>query len=75
MNISLSEALKAFVDQQVAGRGYGTSSDYVSELIRKEQDRLHLRQLLLDGMASGSTGPVDDTYFDQLRERITDRGQ
>ena len=33
MNISLPEALKSFVDQQVAGRGFGTSSAYVLELI------------------------------------------
>ena len=38
MNISLPETLKSFVDQQVAGRGFGTSSEYVRELIRKDQD-------------------------------------
>lgn len=31
MNISLPEALKAFVDAQVAERGYSTSSEYVRE--------------------------------------------
>ncbi|MEW6627225.1 MAG: type II toxin-antitoxin system ParD family antitoxin, partial [Pseudomonadota bacterium] len=31
MNISLPETLKAFVDEQVVGRGYGTSSEYVRE--------------------------------------------
>ena len=39
MNISLPEELKTFVDEQVAGR-YSTSSEYVRELIRREQDRL-----------------------------------
>jgi len=39
MNISLPETLKDFVDQQVAEGGYGTSSEYVRELIRKDQDR------------------------------------
>lgn len=29
MNSSLPEALKAFVDEQVSQRGYGTSSEYV----------------------------------------------
>lgn len=48
MNISLPEELKDFVDEQVK-RGYGTSSEYVRELIRKDQDRLHLRELLLAG--------------------------
>jgi len=43
MNISLPDQLKAFVDEQVGQRGYGTSSEYVRELIRKDQDRLMLR--------------------------------
>ena len=52
MNTSLPESLKSFVDEQVAGRGYGTSSEYVRALIRADQDRQRLRQLLLDGAAS-----------------------
>ena len=39
MNISLPDTLKNFVDEQVSQRGYGTSSEYVRELIRKDQDR------------------------------------
>ena len=35
MNISLPDTLKTFVDEQVSQRGYGTSSEYVRELIRK----------------------------------------
>lgn len=34
MNISLPDTLKSFVDEQVNQRGYGTSSEYVRELIR-----------------------------------------
>ena len=37
MNISLPAALKSFVDDQVERRGYGTSSEYVRDLIRKDQ--------------------------------------
>jgi len=70
MNISLPDALKSFVDEQVGTRGFGTSSEYVRELIRKDQDRQHLRNLLLDGAASPQTGPADDAYFAELRERI-----
>lgn len=69
MNISLPEPMKEFVDAQVAERGYGTSSEYVRELIRKEQDRQHLRALLLAGAATAPTRPVDDDYFDSLRAR------
>lgn len=69
MNISLPDALKSFVDEQVAGRGYGSSSEYVRELIRKDQDRQNLRGLLLEGASSPPTAPVDDAYFDALRKR------
>ncbi|WP_229729547.1 type II toxin-antitoxin system ParD family antitoxin [Agaricicola taiwanensis] len=73
MNISLPEALKAFVDEQVAGRGYGTSSEYVRELIRRDQDRQKLRSLLLQGASSPPTAPVDDAFFQSLRARVGSR--
>lgn len=70
MNISLPEGLKAFVDEQVAQRGFGTSSEYVRELIRKDQDRATLRGLLLAGAESLSSQPVNEEYFASMREQI-----
>ena len=70
MNISLPETLKTFVDEQVSQRGYGTSSEYVRELIRKDHDRLHLRNLLLKGAGSKAAAPADKAYFDALRDRV-----
>jgi antitoxin ParD1/3/4 len=69
MNISLPEGLRDFVDEQVSGRGFGTSSEYVRELIRRDKDRQHLRGLLLEGGASPLAGEADDGYFQGLRER------
>ena len=69
MNISLPDSLKEFVDEQVTRRGYGTSSEYVRELIRKDADRLHLRGLLLEGAASAPAAPADAAYFGALRKR------
>lgn len=69
MNISLPDTLKAFVDDQVSQRGYSTSSEYVRELIRKDQDRQHLRGLLLAGAESAPTAPADGDYFESLRSR------
>ena len=70
MNISLPDTLKSFVDEQVSQRGYGTSSEYVRELIRKDQDRLHLRGLLLAGAATAPTGSANGAYFEGLRDRV-----
>lgn len=70
MNISLPATLKSFVDEQVSQRGYGTSSEYVRELIRKDQDRLQLRDLLLAGAASNPAAPADASYFAGVRDRV-----
>lgn len=70
INISLPEPLKDFVDDQVRQRGYGTSSEYVCELIRRDQDRQRLQALMLVGAASASEGPAYGAYFDVLRARV-----
>lgn len=70
MNISLPDALKSFVDEQVSQRGYGTSSEYVRELIRRDQDRQQLRNLLLAGAASAPAAPAHTSYFEGLRDRV-----
>jgi antitoxin ParD1/3/4 len=70
MNISLPDAMKSFIDEQVAEKGYGTSSEYVRDLIRRERDREQLRAVILEG-ASSPLSPVvaDEAYFQGLRAR------
>ena len=70
MNISLPETLKDFVDARVEQGAYGSSSEYVRELIRKDQQRLELRELLMAGVASPSAAPATPEYFAGLRERV-----
>ena len=67
MNISLPDTLNTFVDQRVRSEGYGTSSEYVRELIRRDRDRAQLRGALLEGLNSGVTGEADAAYFADLR--------
>lgn len=73
MNISLPDPLREFVDEQVRQRGYGTSSEYVRDLIRKDQERTRLRSVLLEGAASQPAGTADREYFDNLRKRVQRR--
>jgi antitoxin ParD1/3/4 len=53
MNISLPESLRQFVEQQVASRGYNSTSEYLRELVRDDLKRLakdDLERQLLDAM-------------------------
>lgn len=73
MNVSLPDALKEFVDRQVAEHGYGTSSEYVRELLRREQHRQSLRSMLLEGAASPVVREARGEYFAELRTRAEGR--
>ncbi|CAG2086244.1 type II toxin-antitoxin system ParD family antitoxin [Xanthomonas euroxanthea] len=73
MNISLPDELKQFVDQQVQEHAYGSSSEYLRELIRKQRDVEQLRGLLLDGANSGPAVVTEPDFFDKMRERAQAR--
>ena len=68
MNISLPESLRAYVEEQVSQRRYGTTTEYVRDLIRRDQDRQHLRDLLMAGATSEPGPAADGRYFDELRD-------
>ena len=73
VNIALPDELKLFVDEQVAGRSFGTSSESVRELIHKDQDGLQLRGLLLAGGLSEPAAAANEIYFAHLRKRVQRR--
>lgn len=70
MRISLPAALKSFVDEQVTDRGYGSCSAYIRDLIRHDQDRQHLRTLLLEGGESAPAATADAACFEALRAGV-----
>lgn len=76
MNISLTDPLKQFVDEEVREGGFSSTSDYVRDLIRQRQRAKaeeFLRQLIAEGMASGSAGEVTAETFAQMRKELWER--
>ena len=71
MNVSLPDELKIFVDERVTHDGYGSTSEYVRDLIRRDRERGRLRNLVLEGANSGPGEVADAAYFDALRQRIS----
>jgi antitoxin ParD1/3/4 len=69
MNVSLPDELKSFVDTQVTRGDYGSTSEYIRDLIRRAQERDRLRSALLEGAASPVAAEADD-YIGALRERL-----
>lgn len=78
MNISLTDPLKQFVDEEVSEGGYSSTSDYVRDLIRQRQRRKAedlLRQVIADGLASGPAAPLAPDHFEQMRKRAKARAR
>lgn len=65
MNVSLPDPMKEWVEAQARTGRYSNASDYVRDLIRRDQDRAdklaRMQQLLTEGLESGiSPQSMDD---------------
>ena len=72
MNISLTDDLKAFVDTRVKSRGYSSASEYVRDLLRRDEEKLkeeHFQKLIQDGLESPLL-PESFDLADHMRKRV-----
>ena len=72
MNISLPAPMKEFIDVQLKAGGYSSTSEYVRELIRRDQvakAEARLKEMLLEGLNSGPSMLMDETYFNSVLSR------
>ena len=67
MNISLPEQMKAFAEAQTRDGRYANVSDYMRDLIRKDQERrqaiAEIQALVDEGLAGGPSQPFDMQEF------------
>jgi len=77
MNVSLPDPMKAWVEAQTQDGRYSNASDYVRDLIRRDQDRqqaiAELQQIVDEGLASGPGARLDVEAF-LARKRQQDAG-
>ncbi|MHA6690791.1 type II toxin-antitoxin system ParD family antitoxin [Devosia sp. A449] len=74
MNISLPDAMKAWVEEQVQSGRYGNSSDYVRDLVRRDQ-RAYAQQKLQDMVDEALASGIVEIGRDELLARLMDRAQ
>jgi len=70
MNISLPNPMREWVDQQIQGGRYSNNSDYVRDLIRRDQElrdkTLALQQAITKGLESDLDGKLDMSEIKRL---------
>jgi antitoxin ParD1/3/4 len=72
MSFALPEALRSYVDQRVRSGQYGNTSEYLRELIRRDQEeqaKKRLRELIEEGLSSGSGRTLTRRVAGELKER------
>lgn len=78
MNVSLPDQMKAWVEAQTETGRYGNASDYVRDLIRRDQERrekiAEFQRLIDEGRASGISTRTLDEVWDEARRRASAMG-
>ena len=73
MNVSLPKPLKDWVDAQARSGRYGSASDYVRDLIRRDQERAaavaELQDRVTEGLESGVSDRTPDDVLAEARAR------
>lgn len=71
MNVSLPDSMKAWVETRTQDGRYSNSSDYVRDLIRRDQERMakiaHWQRLIDEARASGISDKTVDQIFEEAR--------
>ncbi len=74
MNVSLPDAMKEWVEAQVETGRYGNSSDYVRDLVRRDQERAdrkaEFERLIEEGFASGISDLSAEEIFEEARREF-----
>lgn len=77
MNVSLPDPMKEWVDSQTKTGRYSNASDYVRDLIRRDQERSDklaaLQRLITDGLESGVSDRSKEDILQIARERLAQR--
>ena len=77
MSFALPESLRDYIDERVRSGQYGNTSEYLRDLIRRDQRSeaaLRLRGLIADGLESGDGRRATDDVLAELRDRAFDPG-
>ena len=77
MNVSIPDKLKGWAESRVAEGRYSSTSDYVRDLVRRDQEREEARRRLQAAIDEGRASGVSDRdpfeYMEELRVGLRDR--
>jgi antitoxin ParD1/3/4 len=76
MSFALPDALRSYIELRVNSGQYGNTSEYLRELIRRDQEeqaKRRLRELIEEGVQSGPARKLTPKVASELRQRALGR--
>jgi antitoxin ParD1/3/4 len=73
MNVSLPDVMKVWVESQVQSGKYSNVSDYVRDLIRRDQEFNDKRELLVQALIAGEKSGKSKRTLDEIWQSLTAR--
>ena len=72
MSFALPEELRSYIDERVRSGQYGNTSEYMRDLIRRDQEeqaKKRLRELIEEGLDSGAARALTPKLAAELKKR------
>ena len=66
VNVSMPDMMKQWIEAQVATGRYASASDYLRDLVRRDQDQKSDEQTLLNALADGQDANIEPKNLPQL---------
>jgi antitoxin ParD1/3/4 len=73
MNVSLPDTMKEWVEARVESGQYSNASDYVRDLIRRDQEYQDKREQLIQALLAGEASGVSDKFLDDIWKDVKKR--
>ncbi len=73
MNVSLPDLMKKWVEDQVKSGHYSNASDYVRDLIRRDQEYHERRETLIKALIAGEDSDVSEPTLDDIWQSVKAR--
>ncbi len=73
MNVSLPDPMKEWVESQIESGHYSNVSDYVRDLIRRDQEYQDKREILVKALIAGEKSGVSKRTIDDIWKDVKAR--
>ncbi|HSC75998.1 MAG TPA: type II toxin-antitoxin system ParD family antitoxin [Pseudomonadales bacterium] len=73
MNISLPDPMKMWVEDQINTGHYSNASDYMRDLIRRDQTMQREREALIQALVAGESSGISERTIDSVWQGVKSR--